>query len=80
MKFQIFKHATENDSKTFENSHLRTILNELEMCVEPKNHSGNLHLFFFKKKANRLKFFKLLTNAAKKNTKKFFSFLIFIVI
>ncbi|VDK88759.1 unnamed protein product [Litomosoides sigmodontis] len=38
-KISIFKHATEADTKTSENCRLRTILNELEMCIEPKNHS-----------------------------------------
>ncbi|KAL3981549.1 Dynein heavy chain N-terminal region 1 family protein [Acanthocheilonema viteae] len=34
---EIFKHTIENDSETSANSHLNTILNELEMCIKPKN-------------------------------------------
>ncbi|KAM3726645.1 Cytoplasmic dynein 2 heavy chain [Dirofilaria immitis] len=34
---EIFKRTIENNSETSVNSHLRTILNELEMYIEPKN-------------------------------------------
>ncbi|EJD73855.1 hypothetical protein LOAG_18754 [Loa loa] len=40
---EIFKRAIENDSETSVNSHLRTILNELEMCMEAKNDKEKFH-------------------------------------
>ncbi|VDM23316.1 unnamed protein product [Wuchereria bancrofti] len=40
---EIFKQAIENDSETSANSHLHTILNELEMIMEPKNDKKNIH-------------------------------------
>ncbi|VIO85992.1 Uncharacterized protein BM_BM17891 [Brugia malayi] len=41
---EIFKQATENNFETSANSHLHTILNELEMIMEPKNDKKNIHV------------------------------------